>query len=357
MLSSLDDSKIARFRTFWARENSDRPLVGFTGSYYPKETLDSLRIEQGPLRPQDVDVAAFVEHCDRQYEQWAGSTGDALWSAAPLWGVPWGQAILGRNVFVGDQAIWNDHAKVDWDEIDRLCELQDNPWLDLLLTMAERLAERSAGRYPMSTLITPGILVILAEMRGMADLVFDIVDQPDRVEWAMARITEAFLKLLDEYFQRIPDWHGGYGSHTRGLWAPGRLFEFDEDSNYLLTPDMQQRFALPSHLRIVESVEFAYCHLHSTQLHTLDNLLADDRIRYYELCPDEGYDLTEIIAILRRILDRRRCVITHAFFSAEQVDELIDSVPPQGLYIGVRTNSAEQAAELQDRIMVKRGWC
>lgn len=348
--------KIDRFKAFWLRENQDRPLLAVTGSYYPEETLQSLGVTSGPLCPQDVDIDVFVEHCDRQYGQWAQHMGDGIWAATPLWGVPWGQAILGRNVFVGDGSIWNDHAKVSWDEIDRVCRLENNAWLDLLLEMAERQAIRADGRYPMSTLITPGILVILSEMRGMADLVYDVVDQAERVQWAMRRLTEAFLLVLDAYFQRIPAWYGGYGSHTRGVWAPGRLIEFDEDSNYLLTPDMQRQFVMPSHRMMVENVPYAYCHLHSTQLHALDNLLADDSIRYYELCPDEGYDLAEIIAVLRKILQRGRCVITHAFFSADQVNQMIDDLPPEGLYIGMRATSVEQAAEMNEQIFVQRGW-
>lgn len=355
MIDTDTDTKIDRFRAFWARQNHDRPLIGFTGSYYPRQTLESLTVKEGAIRPEDVDVEAFLEHCEQEYLRWRHHMGDAIWSPTPLWGVPWGQAILGRNLFVGEGAIWNDHAKVDWDEIDRLCELRDNAWLERLLVTAERLAERADGRYPLSTLITPGVLVVLAELRGMTDLVFDITDEPKRVEWAMMRITEALLEVLDRYFARLPAWRGGYGSHTRGVWAPGRLIEFDEDSNYLLTPDMQRRFVVPSHLRIVDGVEYAYCHLHSTQLHTLDNLLDNDRIRYYELCPDEGYDLQETIGVLRNILQRGRCVITHAFFSADEVDQMIDALPPEGLYIGVRATSVEQAMARKEAIMERRG--
>ncbi len=356
MTTSILEEKTTRFRAFWARENRDRPLVAFTGSYYPRETLEALEVKEGRLLPGAIDVDRFVRHCEGQARSWEGVMGDGIWAAAPLWGVPWVQAIFGRDIRVGMGSIWNDHAKVEWEEIERLCDFRESPWFRLLMEVIDRMVGDAKGRYSIGTLITPGILVVLAELRGMEGLVYDIVDEPERVERAMVQLTDAFLGILDACFERIPPLQGGYGSHTRGVWAPGRQVEYDEDSNFLLNPAMQKRIVMPSHRRIMEKVPFGTCHLHSTRLHTLDNLLADERIPHFELCPDEGYDLDEIIVVLRKILEAGRCVITHAFFRPEEVDRMIESLPPEGLYIGVRAESPAQAEELQKRILGTRGW-
>jgi hypothetical protein len=49
--------------------------------------------------------------------------------------MPRGSAILGRNGKVGSDSIWNHHARVEWDEIDRGWRLEDNERLDLRLEM------------------------------------------------------------------------------------------------------------------------------------------------------------------------------------------------------------------------------
>ena len=350
------ENKLSRWKAFWQRRNQDRPLIGFTGSYFPRETIELLTCRDRPIQPDDIDIPAFLSQCDQQHSAWSAHTGDAIWSAAPLWGLPWLRAVFGRSIYVGDDTIWNNHTAISYDDIHASCDLDQNPWLDLLLELATRLAEHAQGRYSLGPPSVCGPSVLLNELRGLTEFVLDLVDCPEQVTQTLSKITECYVKVLNLYYDRIPTWHGGYASGTRFLWTPGRQIEYDEDSNYLFSPKLQEQFIMPSHRRMAEKIEFAYIHLHSTQLHTLDNLLADERLLYYELCPDVGYDMSELISALRRIV-ARRCVIVHAFFSAEDIAAIIESVPLEGLCILTRADTPEQAASIQEEVMTEHRWC
>ena len=349
-------NKIARFKAFWARENHDRPIVGFTESYFPRGTIELLNCPDRQIHPEDVDIPAFLAQCDQLFERWNECTGDAIWSASPLWGLPWIRAILGFPIYVGKDTIWGKHKEaLSYEQIHRACDLNENRWLDLLLELGRRLSNHAKTRYPLGTICDGAPFSFISELRGLTDFAFDFVDCPEQVEKALFELTQCYTKVLNLYFDQLAPWHGGYGSGTRFIWTPGRLVEYDEDSNYLVSPQLHRKFVLPCHHQVVKNIEFAYLHLHSGQLHTLDNLLEDNQLVYYELCPDVGYDMGELIAALRKIL-RHRCVIVHAFFTAEQMAEIIESVPPQGLCILGRADTPEHAAELYEQVLGNRGW-
>ena len=103
---------------------------------------------------------------------------------------------------------------MSWKEIFASCELKSNAWLDKLLELSTLMVREIGTEYPISTLITPGVPVILSEMRGLMDFVYDLIDTPDMVEKAFNAVTGAYLKILDLYFNIVPAWQGGYGSET-----------------------------------------------------------------------------------------------------------------------------------------------
>lgn len=138
--------------------------------------------------------------CENQYKQWKNNSGDGIWAAAPLWGIPWIHAILGIPMYIGYETICNDHKKISWENIFQACDLKDNQWLELLNKIVRLLSDKSRGRYPLSTIITPGITVILSEMRGLSDFLYDLIESPQLVDKAFSAITEIYLTVLDIHF-------------------------------------------------------------------------------------------------------------------------------------------------------------
>ena len=96
---------------------------------------------------------------------------------------------------------------------------------------------------------------------------------------------------------------------------------------------------MPSHRQVLRQVEYAYIHLHSTQLHTLDQLLELDDLPAIEFTPDYGESIPDLIPTMVKI-QTRKPLIVHAFLTAEEMQLIVDQVPPEGLCVIGRANTA-----------------
>ena len=236
------------------------------------------------------------------------------------------------------------------DDYGRLADSKDEGWSELLWALLDGLVERAAGRYPVAPKAVLSPLGILAEVRGNTELAFDLTDRPHEVEAAIDAITDAWVKLALGNFGHIPDWHGGYTSAPRYIWAPGRMIEFDEDPAFMFSPQAHQRFVMPSHRELMRRFEYAYIHLHSAQLHTLDNLLELDGLAAIELTPDPPASVLGLIPTIARIRERTPCIV-HGYMTAEEMRTVMEQVPPEGLCLIGRVDSPDDALRLQDAVV------
>jgi len=350
-MDSITQAKLERQRAFSRRENHDRPVIGFTGSYFPTDTTRMLR-QAGPhLTPQDVRVEAFVEDCEAQYAAWRDCTGDLFWTASPLPGFfRWLCGALGQPLSIRSDNIWGEPFLSDYAALAKLAPREDNPWLEALRRLTDALVARSAGRYPVAVAALLGPLSVLAELRSPTVLAADLYDHPDGVQEAMRLLTEWWVKLVTEHFQRLPQWHSGYTNSTRYLWAPGPIVEFDEDSSFMFSSRAHQRVVMPHHRELVRHIKYAFIHLHSTQLHTLDNLLELDGLAAIELTPDYGASIPDLIPAIARV-QAKKPVIVHGYLTAEEMRLVMERVPPEGVCLMSRRDTPEEAKRLQEEVL------
>ena len=169
--------------------------------------------------------------------------------------------------------MWAEPFIKDYAVLDNLCIGEENPWVQKLWELTDALVSHAAGRYPVAANEFMPPLSALADLRGNTEFAFDLYDRPSEVLRGMERFTENWSTLILAQYERLPAWHGGYTGAQRYVWAPGRTAEFNEDPVFMFSPRFQRDFVLPSHCQVVRQIEYAYIHLHSTQLHSLDQLL------------------------------------------------------------------------------------
>ena len=195
-----------------------------------------------------------------------------------------------------------------------------------------------------------GPLTTLADARGHTQLAFDLYDQPIGLQRALKSLTDTWVRLVSAQFQRLPAWNGGYTSATRYIWAPGRIIEFDEDPAFMFSQQFHRKYIVPSHRELLRAVEFPYIHLHSTQLHTLEDLLELDSLPAIELTPDYGASIPDLIPAIARI-QAFKPVIVHGYLSVEEMQTILDRLPPEGLCLISRADTPADAARLQDAVL------
>ncbi len=341
--------KLDRQRAFWTRENDDRPVIGFTGTYFSTDTVQLIGQERGRVIPDDIVVERIVDYAEAQFQAWQDCTGDLFWPATQLYQFRWLAAAAGAPVYAGGDSVWAEPFFDDYDRLAPVVINEDNPWVQKLWQLTDAMVERAGGRYPVAANEFMSPLSALVDLRGNTEFAFDLYDNPEGVKRGLTKFTELWSLLVQRQYERIPEWHGGYPSAQRFIWAPGRIAEFSEDPVFMLSPGFHQEIVLPSHRQVVRQVEYAYIHLHSTQLHTLDQLLDMEDLPAIELTPDHGASIPDLIPTMVKI-QARKPLIVHAFFTAEEMRMIVDRVPPQGLCLIGRANTPDEARRLQELV-------
>ena len=342
--------KLERQRAFWRRENRDRPVIGFTGSYFAGETIEMVNKTEGRLYPEDVNIERILEFSDGQFEAWRDCTGDLVWSANPLFKFRWLAAALGAQIMAGGNSIWAEPFLKSYDQVDQLVIREENPWVQTLWALTDAMVEHANGRYPVSANEFMAPLTALADFRGNTELAFDLYDHPDEVKRTMDRLTECWGYLVTQQYRRLRPWHGGFTGAQRFIWAPGQIIEFNEDPAFMFKLPFHEEFVIPSHKKAFTYIEYAYIHMHSTQLHTLDRLLDLEDLPAIELTPDYGQSIPDMIPLIQKA-QARKPTIVHAFFTVDEMKMIIEQVPPEGLCVIGRADTPEEARRLQDALL------
>jgi hypothetical protein len=348
-MNSDEQARLDLQRAFWQRANHDRPVIGFTGTYFSTDTVQLIGCEQGRVRPEDISVERILDYADAQYEAWKDCTGDLFWTATQLYQFRWLAAAVGAPVVAGGDSVWAEPFIKEYDQLDQIAFSEGNEWVVTLWQLTDALVERARGQYPVAANEFMSPLSALVDLRGNTEFAFDLYDRPEEAKRGLMKFTAVWSDFVHNQYRRIPDWYGGYPSAQRFLWAPGRTIEFSEDPAFMLSPRFHEEIVMPSHREVVRQVEYPYIHLHSTQLHTLDRLLEMEELPAIELTPDHGASIPDLIPTIAKI-QARKPVIVHAFFTAEEMRMIVKRIPPEGLCVIGRVETPEDARRLQDGV-------
>lgn len=335
-----DRKKVARFRAFWRREETDRPLIGATIA-----TIPSVRAVRGHgiLSPEDLDIEENVRELEEEWEQWRDVSGDAMWCANPLWAFPWHLAIAGCPVERNGDSLWSLPALTDWSQLESVRFERSNPWFQLLVQLIRAIREKSGGRYPVGLgHMMTGPVDMMMELRGQERLALDIYDHPGELAALGEHCVELCSEVSDALFAIEPPYLGGYVGTLRWFWAPGKMVETAEDLSFMTSPATHMRYVVPLHRAIGERFPFTILHLHSAQLHTVSTLLEIDEIAAIEITPDYGEDLLPYLPLMGRILERKPLIV-HGIVPVPAVKEMMRSLPARGLALFCRCDTPVEA--------------
>ena len=251
-----DSEKIARYRAFWSRKETDRPLIGTTIN--PLPSIRAVRGE-GELKPEDLDIEENLQELEEEWEQWREASGDAVWSANPIWAFHWMTAIAGcPNERRGD-TVWIKPALEDWSHLSRVRFSGQNPWFRRLMELIQALVERAAGRYPIAAPSLAFCADLPMHLRGAEPLALDLYDSPEMVAALGKRCVNLCASAIEAVYEAVPPYLGGYAGTIRYFWAPGKIVEMSEDLSIMMSPAVHRRFGFPSIGRWVAAFPTTYC--------------------------------------------------------------------------------------------------
>ena len=344
-----DQEKVARFRAFWQRSETDRPLIGATIATFP--SVRAVRREAGLVQPEDLDIQENIKELDEEWEQWRHVMGDALWAANPLWAFPWYLAMAGCPIKRDADNLWALPALDDWSQLETLRFGPSDPWYRRQLEFTRALVEHAEGRYPVgSGQLMLGPVDMMMQVRGQERLALDLYDAPEMVLALGQRCVNLCADAVDALSPAVPTYHGGRAGTIRYFWAPGEFVETAEDLSFMMSPAAHRQFVVPFHRALGRRFPCTLVHLHSAQLHTVPNLLEVEEIAAIQITPDFGEDMVPKIPLMAQILERKPLLV-HGVMTVESMREMIRLLPARGLALFCRCDSPAEAAAVLEAIL------
>ncbi len=334
-----DPAKVARYRAFWSREDTERPLVGFSfKTWFPLQEFAASAAWQDReyLTPDMVEPEAFVEDQERLLREGEIIDDDIFRGATPSQAVPWLDGMLGGRLRILPGSILGVERCLSWDELERLRLDHDHPWFRVYMAFIETLVRHAEGRYPVSHGTLHGPSDLAASLRGHSQSVLDLLEEPERARRLLARLSDIFREITVEAWRRIPLYHGGYYDAQYQLWAPGPIIRMQEDASGLYSPRLYREFLQPVDRELAGHFACAFMHLHSTSMFLLDAFLEIDEIRCFEVNYElisGGPPVSGMLPYWRRIQEAGRPLLIRGSFTPDEARELLDGLDPRGLYL------------------------
>ncbi len=348
------EQRVEQWKQFYARANH-RPLLGFfVRSEYPLPRYPASRAlpDDRDLRPEDLDVAAYLDDYDALFAEHEACGGDFIYAASAYWGIPWLEAGLGC-------AIRADHSTGsiiavtprDFRGPEELAAFDPgSPWMAKAAEFLAAIRTRSAGRYPLATTRMRGVADLLQAFYGPEQFIYAMADDPEPIHAFCRAVTDYWLAFARLQLDLIPPFHGGIGSFYYHVWAPPGTVWHQEDAAALLSPDLYDEFIRPYDQRIVESLPGCIMHQHPTRFVPTDFYVRMPFLAL-ELHVDEaGPSAEELYPVHLKIMEHKPLFIW-GHLSEADLDWIFNKLPPQGLAVLTTVNGLTEAARIWDRYM------
>ncbi len=348
-----DPAKIAGYKAFWKREDATRPLVGFSiKSWFPLEEFEASRAwqSQNVLTPDMIQPQAFMDDQERLLREGETMDDDILRGASPSQAVFWLCGMLGAHLRILPGNTLAEEVTLPWEEILQMRLNHDGPWFRKYLEFAETLVTRADGRFPVShgTLIGPTDL--LAVFRGHTQSLMDLLEAPEQVQETLWNFARIFQAITEEVWKQIPLFGNGYFDAQYQLWAEGPIIRMQEDAIAVYSPKLYRKLVQPIDRYLAKHFAGSFMHLHSTSMFILDAFLEIEGLQCFEVnyeVESGGPDIQGMVPYFREFQKANRSLIVRGSFTPDELQCLIDSLDPRGLYIYIMVENMQEVETLR----------
>lgn len=285
----------------------------------------------------DPDIVARRLRYEMSHKVWPADVLPAAW---PEIGTVSLAPCLGAEAVYAEGNIWYRPCIADPVTHPPLRFDPDHPAFRTLAAVVRRSVETSGGNYLIGMPAVISNLDVLAELRGIQNLLLDMIERPEWVHEKLQEIETAYRLAFDALYDLIKTPDGGMAFGYFMLWGPGRTGLLQCDAAALFSPAMFEQFVVPYLRRSVEFLDYSMFHVdgHQALVH-VDCLLDLEGLDAVEWTPDpqvppggspHWYDLYQ------RILAARKAVWV-ANIDTEDVLPLLDAIGGRGVYLNVTT--------------------
>jgi hypothetical protein len=350
MTNSIDH-KIEQHRKYWNREDTERPLVSvtiaedffFSRHYRSAQSL----LEPGKLvTPEMLDVQAFMSDYERMYEESLRVEQDGFWVGTPYTGIPWMEAMLGCDIQAMEASFVSKPTGITIETFEPIELSLENEWLEKYLEFTRHLVDLSNDRFPVGMPIMRGPSDMLGSLLGQQEMVFALMQHPQKSSEALHNLTECFMKVIKAQEDLCNDFHGGRSLGFYNVWAPGKCIWYQEDLSALLSPKLFKQMLRPCGEYICQDYDYTAIHLHPSSFFIVDELLEMEALKVIEINKDiGGPTIPETMELFQKVVEKKNLIIW-GDLDEHELECIRDELPSRGVYIHLIAESVEQANRL-----------
>ncbi len=336
-----------RFRRFWNREKTDRPVTVLTA---PSDS--PLSQETAPPVPEDpMDKWLEIEeNIQRKKVRIAGTAflGDTIPNIAPELGPGTLGLYLGSIPEYMPTTVWY-HKCFDSIEKAKGIFSEDNDLWQWTLECAEKIVESQEGDFIPSLPDFIENLDTAAQLLGTIETVMAATDTPDELHRLLDEITDSFRTVYTRLWEILYPGRDESVFMAFNIWAPGRVVKIQTDIAALLSPGLFEEFAVPRFNRQLEDLDCSIYHLDGPDaIYSLDSLLKIDKLDVIQWTPGAGQpdgDDPCWDEIYRKTLDAGKGI--WAGMRPEAAPEFIRKFGSEGVLLSLgRVESEEKGREI-----------
>lgn len=355
MVATIEE-RLQKNREFWEGKEQKHPLIIFRLGhiFFSKEfqAVKSMLHMGNVISPDMLQVKEFLPDYERMYQELQQVPMDGIFSADPCTGIPWMEAILGAQI-EGTNVSFVSHPTLSAaEELENLSFSKSNPWYQKYLEFAKELTNLGQGRFPVAQPILRGVTDTIGSILGQQNLVWGIVDEPEIVKKAFDVVVDTQRSLIEDQYQIIQPFYGGYNIGFYHVWAPGKVIWFQEDLAALLSPRHFDEFLFHTYNRYIEGYDYSMVHLHPTAFHHLDGIMSVKNLSAVQITNDANVsDIETLFPACKRVIEGgKRLLLGMGSFSKNDIDAILKKLPRNSLALNIIVDTVDDAREMMDYI-------
>lgn len=255
-----------KFRNYWAHKNTGRPLMCVIARRPEIEQYsDGTPVDGGYLgqicqgkyynMPEELmwkDMEDKYQDPQRIVERYRFfcETHAFLGESFPNLNVDFGPgslaAYLGSEIGFKEDTVWFNKCLDSWDGVPRLTFDPDNKWFKKHLQLVKDCQELAGEDFYVDMPDLMENIDVLASLRGAQDILFDLLDEPEKIGERIQEVTDLYFDYYDRFYDVIKDEEGGNAYTVFQIWGPGRTVKLQCDFSAMMSPEDFRKYIQPS---------------------------------------------------------------------------------------------------------------
>jgi 5-methyltetrahydrofolate--homocysteine methyltransferase len=338
-----------RCLAFWYREYVERCTIAIYAPAGPdykniNKFLDKIEMP-GNFKTFWTDSEYIVENNTRRFHS-TYFIGEAVPNLFINLGPGVTASYLGCTPHFTQDTVWFEQFINDWEKDDYDFDEYNCMW-EKTCEITQLAVSKSAGeKYFVSLTDLSGVIDVMAHMRGVQNLCFDMVEKPEVVKKARDKILEDWFRCLTALYNMTRENNKGC-MNRHGIWAPDLYYPLQCDFSALISPKMFEEFVLPEIQEECKRMKYAEYHLDGQDaLKHLDCLLSIPELDAIQWQPGvNGGPMVKWIPLLKKIQKAGKSIVL-VDIEPDEVETIVDELSPNGMFISTKCQSKEEALDL-----------